>query len=171
MKTPVSSPLAKLVKEKGFDKPVHQYYQFIRDLSSKQDKTWQLINSSFLVRESDAAMFPDEGKNGVEVSAYSDRIYRDYNFKTSEDFISAPTIAEVVMWFYEKDGVWIEVTTNNNPQVRKEFVSFDARVIHRDRNIKFRVLMNTQINKYTEPFNSPTEAYEAAVEYVLNNLI
>lgn len=84
---------------------------------------------------------------------------------------SYPTIAEVVMWLYEKHGIWIEVTTNNNPQVRKEFVSFDARVIHRDRNIKFRVLMNTQINKYTEPFNSPTEAYEATVEYVLNNLI
>ncbi|XAI97320.1 hypothetical protein [Leptolyngbya phage Lbo-JY46] len=83
----------------------------------------------------------------------------------------APTIAEVVDWLYAKHGIWIEVTTNNNPQVRKEFVSFDARVIHRDRNIKFRVLMNTQINKYTEPFNSPTEAYSEAILYTLTKLI
>ena len=93
------------------------------------------------------------------------------NQATTEGTLVFPTIAEVVMWLYEKYGIWVEVTTNNNPQVRKEFVSFNARVIHRDRNIKFRVLMNTQINKYTEPFNSPTEAYEAAIEYVLNNLI
>ena len=119
MKTPVSSPLAKLVKEKGFDQNPMKYV----------------------------------------------------NQATTEGTLVFPTIADVIMWLYEKHGVWIEVTTNNNPQVRKEFVSFDARVIHRDRNIKFRVLMNTQINKYTEPFNSPTEAYEAAVEYVLNNLI
>ena len=82
-----------------------------------------------------------------------------------------PTIVHVLMWLYEKHGVWIEVTTNNNPQVRKEFVSFDARVIHRNRNIKFRVLMNTQINKYTEPFNSPTEAYENAIKYCLEKII
>jgi hypothetical protein len=103
----VNFSTAKLLKEKGFDEPVHQYYQFIRDSSSAQDKTWKFINSFFLVRESDAAMFPDEGKNGVVVAAYSDRIYRDYNFKTSEDFISAPTIAEVVCWIYSKYDIWI----------------------------------------------------------------
>ena len=35
---PVDFTTAKLLKEKGFDEPVHQYYEFIRDLSSKQDK-------------------------------------------------------------------------------------------------------------------------------------
>ena len=110
MNTPVSFKLAKLLKEKSFNLPVHQYYQFIRDLSSKKDKTWQLINSSFLVRESDASMFPDEGRNGVEVAAYSDRLYRDFNFKTSIDFISAPTIAEVVCWIYSKYQIWIQVS-------------------------------------------------------------
>ena len=161
--TPISFPLAKLLKEKGFDKPVHQYYQFIRDLSSKQDKTWQLINSSFLVRESDAAMFPDEGKNGVEVSAYSDRIYRDYNFKTSEDFISAPTIAEVVMWFYEKDGVWIEVSCHTVLDEKDDDVDVFYFVI--------RKLKPVNILYSGDFVNSPTEAYEAAIEYTLNNLI
>lgn len=154
---PVDFTTAKLLKEKGFDKPVHQYYEFIRNLSSKQDKTWQLINSSFLVRGSDAAMFPDEGKNGVEVFAYSDRIYKDFNFKTSEDFISAPTIAEVVMWLYEKYGIWVEIRFAD------------------DYKIFFYDIINTKnlkaiTSKSVSHFNSPTEAYENAIEYVLVNL-
>src|SRR5574343_935867 len=71
-------------------------------------------------------------------------------------FVSAPTIAEVVMWLYEKHGIWIDVVLSRN---EKQFtfmiqsLSFDA---------------NKFLNEY---FNSPTEAYEAAIEYTLNNLI
>lgn len=161
MNTPVSIPIANLLKEKSFDRPVHQYYQFIRDLSSKKDKTWQLINSSFLVRESDASMFPDEGKNGIEmsyriVSAYSDRIFRDYNFKTSEDFISAPTIAEVVMWLYEKHGIWIEVSYMD------DVLSFGFNIC---------TLETNTVEDEQWKFTSPTEAYSSAIEYTLKNLI
>lgn len=152
MNTSVNFEIAKLLKEKGFDKPVHQYYEFIRDLSSNQDKTWRFKNSSFLVRESDAAMFPDEGKNGVEVAAYSDRIYRDYNFKTSEDFISAPTIAEVLMWLYEKHGIWIYVSKPDE----------NGWVIHWQGLKSYPTLIY---------FNSPTEAYSSAIEHTLKNLI
>ena len=155
MNTPVNFKLAKLLKEEGFDKPVHQYYQFIRDLSSTQDKTWQFINSFFLVRESDAAMFPDEGKNGVVVAAYSDRIYRDYNLKTSEDFISAPTIAETIMWLYEKYGIWIWVercSTLFRPYAEE--------------------IGNERFGKWGgHKYNSLTEAYLKAIEYTLKTLV
>ena len=153
---------SKLLKEKGFDEKVHQYYQFIKNASSKLDKTWQFIYSSFLVRESDAAMFPDEGKNGIEVSAYSDRIFRDYNFKTSDDFISAPEQYQVVEWLRINHGIWIGVPylgeiRENSP------IKFNAEI----RYIRDVPNLIQNING----FNSPQEAYSAAFDYILKELI
>lgn len=68
----------------------------------------------------------------------------------------ASIIAEVIMWLYEKHGVWIYlVPAEDNKDVFKPFF--------RGKNIIDQHL--------TEFFNSPTEAYEAAIEYTLNNLI
>lgn len=75
------------------------------------------------------------------------------------DWYLAPAIAEVVMWLYEKHGIWIEVHGWINQPVGEEvwdkcfqaFVNGDA--------------MNVSIYK------NPTEAYEAAIEYVLINII
>ena len=61
--------------------------------------------------------------------------------------IAAPTIAEVIMWLYEKHGIWISVIHQHN----KFFWKFGS--------------------YQTQEFNSPTEAYEAAIDYTLNNLI
>ena len=73
------------------------------------------------------------------------------NHNKKEHRVSAPTIAEVVMWLYEKHGIWIWVEKNTN-------------------NL-FTAWVKTNI-PYTMPdTNSPTEAYEAAIEYVLLNLI
>ena len=112
---------AKWLKEKGFTEKVHQYYQFIRNKSSKLNETWQFLQSSFLVRESDAAMFPDEGVNGVVVSAYSDRIFRDYNFKNSEDFISAPEQWQVVEWALQVHKIFISVMPYDTINSAKEW--------------------------------------------------
>lgn len=70
-----------------------------------------------------------------------------------------PTITDVRMWFYEEHGIWIEVHRWTNQPVGDEiwkncfqaFVNGDA--------------MDVSI------FKTPTEAYEAAIEYTLNNLI
>lgn len=62
----------------------------------------------------------------------------------------APTITEVVMWIYEKYGVWISVNLNFKYQIES----------------KKHGILHTK-----DEFNSPTEAYEAAIEYTLNNLI
>lgn len=67
------------------------------------------------------------------------------------------TIAEVVMWLYEKHGIWVEVYMDDDGTfgylISK--ITKEGRV---DSLLKRR-------------FNSPTEAYEAAIEYTLNNLI
>jgi hypothetical protein len=73
-----------------------------------------------------------------------------------------PTIAEVVMWLYEKHGVWISV----------------GLYVHLGNMSKFQFTIETQkhksINSIVQlsinPSNSPTEAYSAGIEYTLKNL-
>ena len=65
-----------------------------------------------------------------------------------------PTISDVVMWLYEKHGIWVYVDFYNE-------------------NRWFGVFRNKEGVKTElfDVFNSPTEAYEAAIEYTLKNLI
>ena len=78
------------------------------------------------------------------------------------------TIAEVVMWLYEKYGIWISVHEENC----RGYVGFDFNIVFvgdhettvTQQEIQYKLLGETV-------FNSPTEAYEAAIEYTLNNLI
>jgi hypothetical protein len=71
---------------------------------------------------------------------------------------SYPTIAEVVMWLYEKHGIWIVPL----PTPTKHFV-FGIYIIEKPYE-----LVNGEMKK---SFNSPTEAYEAAIEHTFKNLI
>jgi hypothetical protein len=75
--------------------------------------------------------------------------YKDKNILGTvrlEDCFNAPTIVSVVMWLYEKNGIWISVYSIDDSTIFRHCFS----------NIDF---------------NSPTEAYEAAILYTLNNLI
>ena len=77
-----------------------------------------------------------------------------FNDRTEESFAqySAPTIAEVVMWLYEKHGIWIYVSGPDK----------NGWVIHWQGLESYPTLMYP---------SSPTEAYEFAIEYTLKNLI
>lgn len=87
---------------------------------------------------------------------------RDFFNRKGDVYTSAPTIAEVVMWLYEKHGIWIRVTpipySDNLTHWRWEHMSTN----YFTRNLKW---------KKEQDYMSPTEAYEAAIEYTLNNLI
>ena len=62
------------------------------------------------------------------------------------------TITEVIMWLYEKHGIWISVLQHTKNSEGKYFEAF--------------------VNSMTfSGYNSPTEAYEVAIEYTLKNLI
>jgi hypothetical protein len=115
MNIPVNFELAKLLKEKGFDKKVRMHYE----------------------------------SNG---NRFFDNI--PCNFNNVELICSAPTIAEVVMWLYEKHGIWVSVLPT------EDITMFSYKI-----KSKFGLLNNSQ------NFNSPTEAYEAAIEYCLTKLI
>ena len=71
----------------------------------------------------------------------------------TDDYIEAPTIAEVVMWLYEKHEIWISVEASD------DFTMFCFRV------------RKKEVSRLSFNYNSPTEAYEAAIEYTLNKLL
>lgn len=101
-----------------------------------------------------------------------------YNFNNPKEqklwnieLTSAPTIAEVVMWLYENKKIWISVSPvfefNDG---REDYLTI--------RGYQYYITVITD-NKYNQEKthadrgnkNSPTEAYEAAIEHILNNLI
>lgn len=75
-----------------------------------------------------------------------------------------PTISEVVMWLYEKHGIWVNV---NVTRYGKFWCNIIMKESCKDLKNPFTWEFTNQLND----FNSPTEAYEAAIEYTLNNLI
>ena len=75
--------------------------------------------------------------------------------KNSSDVV-APTISEVVMWLYEKHGIWISVTLKRHSE---------------NKHFAYTIRQANGIETYLWGHNSPTEAYEAAIEYTLKNLI
>ena len=74
------------------------------------------------------------------------------------DMPVSPTIAEVVMWLYEKHRIWTVV--NVNIIGSWYFEHFDL-----------KEKRNTQFKPIDTQYDSLTEAYKAAIEYTLNNLI
>lgn len=116
MTTTVSFSIAKLLKEKEYNKLCNKLWHF---------------------NGSDCIVMPN---------------------KNSENFgFSAPTIAEVVMWLYEKHGIWIEVRKHTRNGLRCFSPYIDNRPVKED------VFFND--------YDTPTEAYEADIEYVLTKLI
>ena len=83
------------------------------------------------------------------------------NYSEDCEFYSAPTIGEVIMWVYKKHGIWIGVQPTS-------FVGkFQFRTYWNNNNV-----MNQHWNdSMGKEFNSPTEAYEAAITYTLKKLI
>lgn len=85
--------------------------------------------------------------------------------KNASIYYSAPTIADVVIWLYEKHGIWASVYTMD-----KWLPNGNDREQLFDYSLKQMKLGLIDIPKKPEEFNSPTEAYEAAIKYVLSNI-
>jgi hypothetical protein len=94
-----------------------------------------------------AKLLKEKGFDGIEI---------DYGLNQILNLKPAPTIAEVVMWLYEKHGIWI------SPQPNEPYI---------DNDWCFTVFKDLKNNGSLEGYNSPTEAYEAAINYVLLNLM
>lgn len=82
---------------------------------------------------------------------------REFQFEDnvcSHLFLS-PTVGEVVMWLYENHGIWIYPILHI--ETKKFLVNIDK--------------IEPKFEWQLELYNSPTEAYKAAIEYTLNNLL
>lgn len=77
----------------------------------------------------------------------------------------APTISEVVMWLYEKHGIWINVSITIQKEYYYQCLDITGKKDPTKNNYPSRMC------KPGNYFNSPTEAYEVAIEYCLTNLI
>lgn len=74
------------------------------------------------------------------------------------EMCEAPTISDVIMWLYEKHGIWIAPL----PTTTKEFV-FGIYIMN-----KPFALVEGEMEK---AFSSPTEAYLEAIKHVLKTLL
>lgn len=71
----------------------------------------------------------------------------------------SPTISDVVMWLYEKHGIWIGVICDVGNDLLFTFKIYSTKIGEE------RCIVNGNM------YESPIEAYEAGIEYTLNNLI
>jgi hypothetical protein len=116
---------------------------------------------------------------GINIYPESEYRYTDFNGiarlekNASEIFPYAPTVDEVKWWFYEKHGIWINVYYK--PKYKSwdyEYTNINWSQEEVDKKLKEDIdnvledIFNSKIK-----YNSPTEAYEAAIKYTLENLI
>ena len=153
MNTPVSFELAKLLKEKGFSWECSQFY-----CKTKNDKKFYLTTGTEY--ESDRDCIWDWNLNGGKSGNLTKTI--PYPNDTNAIYYSAPTIAEVVMWLYEKHGIWIGINKDTSVKWANDYFNFYIQ--GKNGESAFSDVGGTQPN-------SPTEAYEAAIEYTLKNLL
>jgi len=140
MNTHVKFEIAKLLKEKGFDNTTLRFYT--------------KPNTKMFGIDEHGRYYPMKNK------AKSLWTMGNAAALKIENVYQAPTIAEVVMWLYEKHGVWVDVSLN---QFSKPT----------DLQWMYSIVFTQRCTYSHSPksYNSPTEAYEAAILHVLNNLI
>lgn len=108
-----------------------------------------------------AKLLKEKGFNNVTLSGYNkvtNKPINMYNINSQNILISAPTIAEVVMWCFNIHKIWIvSFPELFNGQIVRFYSCIFEDGIGEDDGDGF--------------FNSPIEAYEQAIKYVLTNLI
>ena len=130
MNTIVDFDTAKLLNVMGFYEPTYQSYRTL--VVGEDDPNWW------------------------KVGELNKRMYCKFGDHNDAYFgiCSAPTIAEVVMWLYEKHGIWISVWRYRDyASACDDYISFK----HNYSGIT--------------TFKTPTEAYSSAILYILNNLV
>ncbi len=142
MITPLKYPLAKLLKEKGFE------------YTQTEDNDYELGRHSYSKHYKSGEIYP--------LSHY----YFDTNGNSVQWIdlhTNAPNISDIVMWLYEKHGIWIEC---NHCGTFNEF-TFKISELNK-KNIRKKP---HYMNDFGKGFRLLVKAYEAAIEYTLNNLI
>jgi hypothetical protein len=91
--------------------------------------------------------------DGSEHDFKKDWLGLQKNSYLAKNYFTRPTIADVIMWLYEKHGIWVFTFRYSK--------AWQWKVDDETSTLEFS----------TKGFNSPTEAYLAGIEYTLNTLI
>ena len=152
MNTTINFEASKLLKEKGFDKPTQKAYIGNDNLFVNFEQSYG--ESEFFFDADD--FYENWNKKGWVFNRNGEGCFgcKFDNIKYFEAY-AAPTIADVIMWLYEKHEIWIyPILILEN---RKFVINIDK--------------IEPKFQWQLELFDSPTKAYEAAILYVLENLI
>jgi len=133
MDKPVSFELAILLKEKEFTVATFYYYENEK-LVEPYLENGSSTDTDFIVYLLDLK---------VHFNKWSKRV-------------SAPTIAEAIMWLYEKYSIWISVTYQRHSEGKHWRYTINQ-------------IYRTEIVLWEH--NTPTEAYGAAIKYCLEKCI
>jgi hypothetical protein len=101
--------------------------------------------------------FVHDNWNNIEDWYDIGREYHRNSEKNASVYYSAPTIVESVMWLYKKHGIWVWVEKQYNPIYFRPVVDC--------------ISPNSKTHRLALYLHTPTEAYTAAIEYTLLNLI
>lgn len=97
--------------------------------------------------------FVHDNWNNIEDWYDIGREYHRNSEKNASVYYSAPTIAEVVMWMYERHGIWIEVYMDD------------------DSTFGYMISKITDDGRLDYPlgrgFSTPIEGYEAGIDWYL----
>jgi hypothetical protein len=129
MNTPVSFEIAKILKNKGYDKPCNDAY-------NSNGMQW---SNGWLEYLDDKELCQP---------------FKKTDLKPKD--VLAPTIVDVVMWLYEKHEIWIVVKRDYH---NGALLGYESIIDNNDGYIDCGT------------FDTPTKAYEAAIEYTLNKVI
>ena len=158
----VTFSTAKLLKEKGYSWECENFYK-----KGKYDKKFYLTTG--VEYDSDRNCIWDWNLNGGKSGMLSKVI--PYPNERTAIYYSAPTIAEVVMWLYEKHKIWISVGGDCDYKFKFEIHTWKWYEPEKSYRLGHTVLGETFWDCRSEEFSSSTEAYEAVIEYTLNHLI
>ena len=141
---------AKLLKEKGFDRKCSHYY----------------IND-FMNFKHDGILY----KTDLPKDCDNENIFHYVERTKQPHLCNAPTIAEVIMWLYDKHEIWIQTPfSHNDPKPFCWSINKTIRNISEedeDKNCWLSGVDTEDINGW----NSPAQASEKAIYYALNNLL
>jgi hypothetical protein len=91
--------------------------------------------------------------------------------EAATNYYPAPEQWQVVEWLRLTHGIWVSVDWMKRIKPYNSGFYCHLRGTNKSLNRDNFIVINDTLNPGYEVFNSPTEAYEAAIEYILNNLI
>jgi hypothetical protein len=154
---------AKLLKEKGFQELVNHYYfedgefkeHSLKGTNGYYGEEYEFNLSEFNENWNDKWLTKKSGDRCFGCS--KDRGY----FET----YSAPEQHQVIEWLLLNYGIWVYVN------LEAQLDSYSYFIKGKDKDFPINKIIKHGYPKYGKWYNSPQEAYSAAFDYVLNNLI